>query len=152
MRQALRSYSHVLQLRSEGIRSHLDSFDAAYALKLLIVVGLIAGLGVLLGIPNALRQLTLPEQIDQAVSAARTTTAEVAAVVMPAIANAQSATQAVAAVVQEQVAAVTEQINSVVAGVTSGLNAAGTNAGSAGAAEPAGAAVARADLGHRRAG
>jgi hypothetical protein len=123
MRQALRSYSHVLQLRSEAIRGHLDSFDAAYALKLLIVVGLIAGLGVLLGIPNALRQLTLPEQIDQAVSAARTTTAEIAAVVMPAIANAESATQAVVAIVQEQVAGVSEQINSVVAGVTAGLNA-----------------------------
>ena len=85
MKQALRSYSHVLQLRSEAIRSQLDSFDAAYALKLLVIVGLIAGLGVLVGIPNALQELTLPEQIDQAVSAARTTTAEMAAVVMPAI-------------------------------------------------------------------
>ena len=36
-----------------------------------------------------MRQLTLPEQIDQAVAAARTTTAEMAAVVMPAITKAE---------------------------------------------------------------
>ena len=122
MRQALRNYSHVLQLRTEAVRSVLDNFDAAYALKLLVIVGLIAGLGVLAGIPRALQELTLPEQIDQAVSAARTATAEVAAVVMPALTNAQSATEAVVAVIQEQVAGITEQINSVVAGVTSVVN------------------------------
>ena len=123
MKQALRNYSHVLQLRTEAVRNQLDSFDAAYALKLLVIVGLIAGLGVLAGIPHALQELTLPEQIDQAVSAARTTTAEVAAVVMPALTNAQSTTEAVVAVIQEQVAGITEQINSVVGGITSGLNA-----------------------------
>jgi hypothetical protein len=122
MKQALRNYSHVLQLRTEAVRSVLDNFDAAYALKLLVIVGLIAGLGVLAGIPHALQELTLPEQIDQAVSAARTATAEVAAVVMPALTNAQSATEAVVAVIQEQVAGITEQINSVVAGVTSVVN------------------------------
>jgi hypothetical protein len=71
MKQAFRSYSNVLQLRSEAIRSYLNDYDAAYALKFLVIIGLIAGLGVLFGIPNAMRQLTLPEQIDQAVSAAR---------------------------------------------------------------------------------
>ena len=123
MKQALRNYSHVLQLRTEVVRSQLDSFDAAYALKLLVIVGLIAGLGVLAGIPHALQELTLPEQIDQAVSAARTTTAEIAAVVMPALTKAETATQAVVAVIQEQVARITEQINSVVGSITSGLNA-----------------------------
>ena len=123
MKQALRNYSHVLQLRTEAVRSQLDSFDAAYALKLLVIVGLIAGLGVLAGIPHALQELTLPEQIDQAVSAARTTTAEVAAVVMPALTKAETATEAVVAVIQEQVAGITEQINSVVGSITSGLNA-----------------------------
>ncbi len=123
MKQALRNYSHVLQLRTEAVRSHLDSFDAAYALKLLVIVGLIAGLGVLAGIPHALQELTLPEQIDQAVAAARTTTAEIAAVVMPALTKAETATQAVVAVIQEQVARITEQINSVVGSITSGLNA-----------------------------
>jgi len=123
MKQALRNYSHVLQLRTEAVRSVLGNFDAAYALKLLVIVGLIAGLGVLAGIPRALQELTLPEQIDQAVSAARTTTAEVAAVVMPALTKAETATQAVVAVIQEQVAGITEQINSVVTGITSGLNA-----------------------------
>ncbi len=123
MKQAFRSYSNVLQLRSGAIRSYLNDYDAAYALKFLVIVSLIAGLGVLFGIPNAMRQLTLPEQIDQAVAAARTTTAEVAAVVMPAIANAESATQAVAAVVQEQVAGVMEQVNALIGGVTAGLNA-----------------------------
>lgn len=123
MKQALRNYSHVLQLRTEAVRSQLNSFDAAYALKLLVIVGLIAGLGVLAGIPRALQELTLPEQIDQAVAAARTTTAEIAAVVMPALTKAETATQAVVAVVQEQVARITEQISSVVGGITSGLNA-----------------------------
>ncbi len=123
MKQALRNYSHVLQLRTEAVRSQLNSFDAAYALKLLVIVGLIAGLGVLAGIPHALQELTLPEQIDQAVAAARTTTAEIAAVVMPALTKAETATQAVVAVVQEQVARITEQISSVVGGITSGLNA-----------------------------
>jgi hypothetical protein len=123
MKQALRSYSNVLQLRSEAIRSYLDDYDAAYALKFLVIVGLIAGVGVLFGIPNALRQLTLPEQIDQAVSTARTTTAQIAAVVMPVIADVESATQAVSDLVQEQVAAATAQVNALVAGVTAGFDA-----------------------------
>ena len=123
MKQALRNYSHVLQLRTEAVRSHLDSYDAAYALKLMVIVGLIAGLGVLAGIPHALQELTLPEQIDQAVSAARATTAEIAAVVMPALTKAESATEAVVAVIQEQVAGISEQINSVIGSITSGLNA-----------------------------
>jgi hypothetical protein len=123
MKQALRNYSHVLQLRTEAVRNQLDSFDAAYALKLLVIVGLIAGLGVLAGIPHALQELTLPEQIDQAAAAARSTTAEIAAVVMPALTKAETATQAVVAVIQEQVAGITEQISGVVAGITSGLNA-----------------------------
>ena len=123
MKQALRNYSHLLQLRTDAVRSHLDSYDAAYALKLLVIVGLIAGLGVLAGIPHALQELTLPEQIDQAAASARATTAEIAAVVMPALTKAESATEAVVAVIQEQVAGISAQITGVVAGITAGLDA-----------------------------
>lgn len=123
MKQALRNYSHVLQLRTEAVRAGLDSFDAAYALKLLVIVGLIAGLGVLAGIPHALQELTLPEQIDQAAAAAGAATAEVVAVVVPVLTNAESATQAVVTIIQEQVAGISEQVNGVMAGVMAALNA-----------------------------
>ena len=45
MKQAFRSYSNVLQLRSGAIRSYLNDYDAAYALKFLVIVSLIAGSG-----------------------------------------------------------------------------------------------------------
>jgi hypothetical protein len=123
MKNGLRSYSNVLQLRATAIRDYLNSYDAAFGLKLFVIVGLIAGLGVLFGIPSALRQLTLPEQIDQAAAAASTTATQVIAAVMPALVNAESATTVAAAFVQEQAAAVTEQVNALTEGLTAGLNA-----------------------------
>jgi hypothetical protein len=129
MKETLRRYSGVLQLRIGAIQGSLDDFDAVLGLKLFVVVGLIAGLGVLMGIPHALRQLTLPEQIDQAASTARTTLAEVAAVVMPALVDAQSATEAVTTAIQGQVAAATAQVSTLVESVTGSITA-GLDAGS----------------------
>jgi hypothetical protein len=123
MKNTFRKYSGLLQLRPEAIRGYLDNFHAEHGLKLLVVVGLIAGLGVLFGIPNALRQLTLPEQVDQAISTARSTTAQVVAFVVPVLTDAQSATETVTTAITEQVTAVTEQASSVIAGITAGVDA-----------------------------
>jgi hypothetical protein len=128
MNGAEHRFSGVLQLRPDAIRSYLSEFDAARALKLFVVIGLIAGLGVLFGIPNALRQLTLPEQVDQAISVAESTTAEVMAVVMPVLTDTQSATEAVTTLVQDQVAAATTQLSAVIGSVSAGITA-GMDAG-----------------------
>ncbi len=123
MRQALRRYSRLLQLRPQAVYAYLSDYDAAQAIKLLVVVGLIAGLGVWLGVPAALRQLTLPEQVDQAVAAARETAEQVGAAVLPVILESKSAVETFVTLVQQQVAAVVTRANSFVSGISAAFGA-----------------------------
>ena len=67
MRNALSTYSGILQLNHEtfaAIQSANQSI--AFALRLVIVVGLIAGLGKVVGWRTVLAEPTIPERIEQA--------------------------------------------------------------------------------------
>lgn len=65
-RSAWRVYSDVLQAREDTIRALLSSrHGLARIFDMFLIVTLIAGLGVFLGVPAAMRQPTLPEQLDQ---------------------------------------------------------------------------------------
>ena len=88
MRNTLRTYSHILQLRGDTIFTLLQSERGiAFALKLFLVVSLIAGLGMWGGLPSALRTPTMVERFDQVVE-------EVSKVVASAVAAIESAAEA----------------------------------------------------------
>jgi hypothetical protein len=72
MKSALQTYSAILQFRTDAIRTLLASpRGIAYALKLFLIVVLIAGLGRYFAVPALMQQLTLAEQIDRGVAAVR---------------------------------------------------------------------------------
>lgn len=90
MKKALRTYSQLLQLRGDTIHTLLQSDQGiAFALKLFLIVSLIAGLGIWFGLPAALRTPTTVERFDAAVAATRETIALVTATVESATAAIQ---------------------------------------------------------------
>lgn len=90
MRESLRTYSQILQLRGETIHTLLQSERGiAYALKLFLVVSLIAGLGMWAGLPASLRTPTMVERFDQTIESVRETVASITTAVESAVATAQ---------------------------------------------------------------
>ena len=90
MKNAIRTYSQILQLRGETIHALLQSDQGiAFAVKLFLIVSLIAGLGFWFGVPAALRTPTTVERFDQFVSEARETVAAAVTAAESAIATAQ---------------------------------------------------------------
>lgn len=87
MNNALRTYSQILQLRSDTIHTLLQSDQGiAFAVKLFLVVSLVAGLGMWLGLPSALRTPTLVERFDGVVEDVRETVTAITAAVQSAAA------------------------------------------------------------------
>jgi hypothetical protein len=73
MKAAFQTYSAVLQLRGATIRTLLGSSQGvAFALKLFLIVSLVAGLGRWFAAPALLQKPTLTEQVDRGIEAART--------------------------------------------------------------------------------
>lgn len=69
MRDSLRTYSQILQLRGDTIHTLLQSEQGiAFAIKLFLIVSLLAGLGVWGGLPSALRTPTMVERFDKVVA------------------------------------------------------------------------------------
>lgn len=82
MKNALRTYSQILQLRGDTIHTLLQSNQGiAFAVRLFPVVSLIASLGMWFGLPSALRTPTLVERFDGVIEDARETVAAITAVV-----------------------------------------------------------------------
>jgi hypothetical protein len=72
MKDALRTFSEVLQLRRDTVALLLGTrLGVAWALRMFVVVTLIAGLGLWLNLPAVLRVPTATELIDGVVAAAR---------------------------------------------------------------------------------
>ncbi|MFO7635046.1 MAG: hypothetical protein R6W76_21035, partial [Caldilinea sp.] len=72
MRDTLRTYSQILQLRGDAIHALLQTEQGiAFTLKLFLAVSLIAGLGMWAGLPAALRTPTMVERFDQVVEDVR---------------------------------------------------------------------------------
>lgn len=87
MKNALRTYSQILQLRSDTIHTLLQSDQGiAFAVKLFLIVSLIAGLGMWAGLPSALRTPTLVERFDGVIEEVRETVAAVVAAIESTVA------------------------------------------------------------------
>ena len=72
MKSAFQTYSAVLQLRADAIRALLASpRGIGFALKLFLIVGLVAGLGRWFAAPALLQQPTLTEQVDNGIEMAQ---------------------------------------------------------------------------------
>ena len=123
MKQMFRTYSHLLQLRPDAIAHYLDSQHAGRSLRLFVVVMLIAGLGTWLGVPQALRQLTLPEQVDLMAESAGEATAQIVAAVLPVLTKTENAAQVAVSTVRQQVMQVTGWVGEMAAGVSQELTA-----------------------------
>ena len=68
MKNALRTYSQILQLRGDTIHTLLQSDQGiAFAVKLFLIVSLIAGLGMWAGLPSALRTPNRNERFDDVI-------------------------------------------------------------------------------------
>ena len=120
MKNAFRMYSQILQLCSETIHELLQSDRGiAFAMKLFLVVSLVAGLGVWFGAPAALRTPTAVERFDQFVAGARETAAVVTAALESAVATVQGqyekAVNTLTAEFERRFSGVTEQVNQLVA-------------------------------------
>ncbi len=90
MKNTLRIYSQILQLRGDAIHELLQSeHGIAFALKLFLIVSLIAGLGVWGGLPEALRTPTMVERFDKVVADVGEVVATVVAAVESAAATVQ---------------------------------------------------------------
>lgn len=90
MRDTLRTYSQILQLRGDAIHALLQTEQGiAFALKLFLAVSLIAGLGMWAGLPAALRTPTMVERFDQVVEDVREVVATVVTAVESTAATAQ---------------------------------------------------------------
>lgn len=116
MKNAFRTYSQILQLRGATIHDLLQS-DAgiAFAVKLFLIVSLIAGLGFWFGVPAALRTPTTVERFDQFV-------ADVSETVLTVTAAAESTIAAVEGKYQKAVATLTGELERRFAGVTEQIN------------------------------
>lgn len=87
MKNTLRTYSQILQLRGDTIHTLLQSDQGiAFAVRLFLVVSLITGLGMWLGLPTTLRTPTLVERFDGVVEDAREAVAAMTAAVQSAAA------------------------------------------------------------------
>jgi len=120
MKTALRTYSQILQLRGETIHELLQSDPGiAFAMKLFLVVSLVAGLGFWFGVPAALNTPTAVERFDQFVAEARETVVFVATAFEAAIATVQGeyekAVSAVSAEFERRFSGVAGQFNQFVA-------------------------------------
>ena len=90
MKSAFQTYSAVLQLRGDTIRSLLASARGiAFAFKLFLIVGLIAGLGQWFAVPGLMQKPTLTEQIDRGIEAVRTILGETGAAIWGGLAQSQ---------------------------------------------------------------
>ncbi len=117
MKNAFRTYSQILQLRGETIHGLLQSDQGiAFALKLFLIVSLIAGLGFWFGVPAALRTPTAVERFDQFVADARETVAT-------AVAAAESAVAAVQGEYDKAVAVLTARFEDAFAGIQAQVDA-----------------------------
>lgn len=122
MSNPFRTYSDILALRTAAIEECLPKRDAARALKLLVIVGLIAGLGIFGGIPAALSTPTVTERIDMGISTMRDATASTVAAVLPVLTNAQSVTQTAVDLVEQQVTGFRAQVQGLVDGLTGAIS------------------------------
>jgi hypothetical protein len=115
----LRTYSDVLQLRTETIRALLSTDQGiAWAVKMFFVVLLVAGLGTWFGLTIISRQMTLVEKIDTGVAAAqRTSNAITNAVAGLARGDTSQVPELVVGAVQEQVAPVLGQLQGALQGL-----------------------------------
>lgn len=87
MKNALRTYSQILQLRGDTIHALLQSEQGiAFAVKLFLIVSLIAGLGMWAGLPSALRTPTLVERFDKVIEQTSETVAAVTAAIESTVA------------------------------------------------------------------
>jgi hypothetical protein len=87
MKNALRTYSQILQLRGDTIHTLLQSDQGiAFAVKLFLIVSLIAGMGMWAGLPSALRTPTLVERFDGVIEEVRETVAAVVAAIEATVA------------------------------------------------------------------
>lgn len=123
MRQALRNYSHVLQLRPQAIAGYLDGQGITRSLRLFVVVSLLAGLGLWLGAPGLWQQPTPPEQVDRAAAAAVEAADQVVAAALPLLVEAQSVAQTVVGTVRQWVATTTGWLDNVLGGLSAALRA-----------------------------
>jgi len=121
VKEAIRNYSHVLQLRPQAITDQLNSHGIARSLRMFVVVGLIAGLGLWLGAPRLLQQPTPPELVDQAAAAAVEATEQVVAAALPLLVEVQGVAQTVVETVRHWVAAVTGWVDNVLGGFSTAL-------------------------------
>lgn len=124
MRNALRNYSDLLQLRPAAIHGYLNSQHAARGLLLLVIVGLIAGLGLWLGAPKRWQQPTPPELVDQAAAAAVEAADQVVAAALPWLIEAQGVAQTVVGTVRGWVETVTGWVDSALSGLSAALHSA----------------------------
>lgn len=119
MMSTLRTYSDVLQLRTETIRALLSTDQGiAWAVKMFFVVLLVAGLGTWFGLTVIRRQLTLVEKIDTGVAVAQQTTNAVTnAVAGLTSGDTSQVPQLVTEAVQAQVAPVLGQLQGAAQGL-----------------------------------
>lgn len=119
MKSALQTYSAILQFRTDTIHTLLASpRGIAYALKLFLIVVLIAGLGRYFAVPALMQQLTLAEQIDRGVAAVRAAESATATAIWDAlVANKPfELPNILAATVQREVDQVLDQISALSGG------------------------------------
>jgi len=119
MKSALRTYSGLLQLRTATIAGLLQSqAGIAYALKLFLIVILIAGLGRWFGLPALWQQPTVAEQLEEAAVSIREAGAKVVAAVLPALTDLQTVPGIVAGFLQDQVAPIVDQVSQIATELT----------------------------------
>lgn len=117
MKNTLRTYSHILQLRSDAIHELLQSErGVAFALKLFLIVSLIAGLGMWGELPAALRTPTMVERFDKVV-------ADVGEAVATAVAAVESAAAAVQGRIERAVQTASAEFERRFGGLLNQLNA-----------------------------
>jgi hypothetical protein len=116
MKNALHTYSQILQLRGDTIHTLLQSDQGiAFALKLFLVVSLVAGLGMWFGLPSALRTPTLAERFDNVIEEVDATVATVAAAI-------ESTTAAIEGKIEEAVTTATAEFDRRFGGVIAQAN------------------------------
>jgi hypothetical protein len=117
----LRRFSDLLQLRPAAIHTYLDDGSTARALRLFVVVSLIAGLGLWFSAPRLLQQPTPPEQVDQAAAATVEAAQQVVATTLPFLIEAQRTAQTVVGTVRQWVTTVTGWVNNTLGGLSAAL-------------------------------